>query len=454
MSASPARRAALRVLARVRTRSAYAAETLYTELSSQGLSTQDAALATRLTYGTLQTVGVLDEAIDRLARRPADIEPSVRDALRMGAYELLFARTPARAVVNESVEAVKSLRPQAASLANALLRRLADESATFPWGDPVADSAAYARQTGHPLWLVKLLVRDLGAERADEVLAASNEPAPLYLWHNPFAGSMPDALAALEADGAEPASCDPRGCIVAGVPSAAVRGRAVADGRVLVTDAAAQIAALAVAPAADSSIVELAAGRGTKTIELQALARDAGGAARIWAVDVHPFKARVLSERLAALGVGGVTVVTADASDLAAVDGLPPAGSADAVLLDAPCSGLGTLRRHPEKRWRLAEADVSALAAMQRSLLEQAATLVRSGGVVVYSTCSLARQENHEVVSGFLAGSTGTAFRTRSVADAVPDAWHDAIGPEGWFQSIPRLAGPDGHFVAALERMG
>ena len=454
MSVSPARRAALRVLERVRTRSAYAAETLDAVLSRAGLSERDAALATRLTYGTLQTVGVLDEVIDRMARRPAEIEPHVRDALRIGAYELLFARTPPRAAVNESVEAVKSHRAQAAPLANAVLRRLADEATSFPWGDPATDLAARARQTGHPVWLVELLVRDLGAQRADEVLAAANEPAPLYLWHNPFVGPMADALAALEADGAEPALCDPPGCVVAGVPSAAVRGGAVASGRVLVTDAAAQVAARAIAPGADASIVELAAGRGTKTVELQALSLAAGGVSRIWAVDLHGFKTRVLRERLAELGVGGVTVVQGDAADVAAIEGLPRAGTVDEVLLDAPCTGLGTLRRHPEKRWRLTEADVPAMAAVQRTLLEQAATLVRPGGVVVYSTCSLARRENHEVVSDFLAGGTGTAFRTRSVADAVPEAWHDAIGPEGWFQSLPRLAGPDGHFVAALERMG
>jgi 16S rRNA (cytosine967-C5)-methyltransferase len=454
VSASPARRAALRVLSRVRTRSAWASDTLDSVLSRQGLTSQDVALATRLTYGTLQTVGVLDEAIDRLARRPADIEPNVRDALRLGAYELLFARTPPRAVVNETVEAVKSLRPQAASLANALLRRLAAEVASFPWGDPATDVAAYARGAGHPVWLVELLVRDLGAERADAVLTGANEPAPLYLWHSPFAGSLDDSLAALEADGAEPTPCDPPGCLVAGVPSAAVHGSAIADGRVLVADAAAQVAARAIAPQAGMSIVELAAGRGTKTVELQGLARAAGGVARIWAVELHAFKTRVLGERLAALGIEGVTVLQGDATDVAAVDGLPSAATADAVLLDAPCTGTGTLRRHPEKRWRLAEADLSALAAVQRTLLEQAATLVRPGGVVVYSTCSLARRENHDVVSDFLAGSQGAAFRTRSVADAVPEAWHDAIGPEGWFQSIPRLAGPDGHFVAALERMG
>ncbi len=452
MSVAPARRAALQVLKRVRERDAFGPETLDAVLAASGLSQADQALATRLTYGTLQTQGVLDEAIDRLATRPGDIEPRVRDALRLTAYEILFARTPPRAAVHQGVEAVRAARPQASGLANALLRRLAGEAPSFPWGDPEADDEALARLTGHPRWLVDLMIVELGREAAQRVLRSQNEPAPLYLWHNPFAGEFGEALAMLEDDGADPESSEPQGCILARNASAAVRGATLAQGRCLVCDAAAQVAALAVGPWPAGAVVDLAAGRGTKTVQMQAASVRAGGPCRLYAIDLHPFKTEVLARRMERLGVPGVTVLTGDATDVAGIAGLPEAGTADAVLLDAPCSGLGTLRRGAEKRWRLRPSDLDGLVALQSGMLAQAATMVRPGGVLVYSTCSISRRENHEVVSDFLRSAHGSEFRTGDLSSAVPETWRGWIGPEGWFQSLPDVGGPDGHFVARLDR--
>ncbi|MDO8916006.1 MAG: transcription antitermination factor NusB [Coriobacteriia bacterium] len=454
MSIAPARRAALQVLKRVREREAFGPETLDAVLTASGLSRADLALATRLTYGTLQTSGVLDEAIDRLATKSSGIEPRVRDAMRLAAYELLFARTPPRAAVHEGVDAVRAVRPQAAGMANAVLRRLADEAPTFPWGDASTDDAALARLTGHPMWIVGLLVTDLGREAASLALRADLEPAPLYLWHNPFLGQFGEALALLEQDGAEPRACEPGGCIEAGVPSSAVRGECVASGACLVTDAAAQIAARALAPRPGQLLVDIAAGRGTKTIQLQALACAHGPAAEVVALDIHAFKSDILDRRMIRMGVPGVRVLTGDATAIDAVAGMPTTGTVDGVLLDAPCSGLGTLRRRAEKRWRVSESDIDALTGLQYDLLVQSASLVRPRGVVVYSTCSIARRENHDVVSRFLSSPEGAGFGVKDITEAVPDMWRRWIGPEGWFQSVPEPAGPDGHFVAALERQG
>lgn len=451
MSVSPARRAALTALARVRTREAYAPETLDHVLAEADLSAADTALATRLTYGVLQTQGVLDEVIDERAAHPGSLEPQVRDALRVSAYELLFMRTPEWAAVNEGVAAVRRVRPRAAGMANAILRRVAADSGGFPGGDPRADTATLARSTGHPEWLARVILADLGTDLGVSVLEDANEPAPLYLWANPFAGPPQRAFEALVADGAEPAWCEPAGCLVAGRPACAVRGRAVAEGLAVITDAGAQLAARVANPGAGDVVVELAAGRGTKTLQLQALAVTAGGPADIHTVDLHAFKGEVLTRRLEAHGVPGVTVHTGDAADASSITGLPR--EVDCVLLDAPCSGLGALRRHPEKRWRLRESDIDALAIVQAALLGQAASLVRPGGVVVYSTCSLARRENHEVVSAFMRGPSGTGFRVRGIRDVVPACWQDWVSAEGYFQSVPVLGGPDGHFVAALERI-
>ena len=183
MSASPARTAALEVVTRVRERDAYAHETLDAVLKRTRLDPRDAALATRLAYGTVAARGTLDEAVARVADTGTTLEPRVADALALGAYEILFADTPRHAAVSEAVELVRASRPRAAGLANALMRRLATASDEFPWGDPASDIEALARFHAHPSWLATLWVDELGRSNAEAVMSADNLPAPLYLAH-------------------------------------------------------------------------------------------------------------------------------------------------------------------------------------------------------------------------------------------------------------------------------
>jgi len=451
MSVAPARRAALAVLKRVRERSAFGPETLDAVLRASGLDARDTALATRLAYGALQTMGTLDEAIDRVCDRPGSLEDGVRDVLRLAAYELLYMRTPARAAVHEGVDAARSVRAAASGLANAVLRKIAADAETFPWGDPASDDAALARATGHPLWLVQGWIEELGRERASAALYADLEPAPLYVWCDTFHGSLVEATDALIADGAQPQPGPLPDCLLAEDAHAAVRGAAVARGIVVITDAAAQVAPLACA-APGGLVIDVAAGRGTKTAQVQAACVQAGAPAQVYALDIHEFKAQVLTRRMADLGVPGVTPLVGDATDLSTVEGLPELGTADVVLLDAPCSGLGSLRRRPEKRWRVSEEDIVRLAELQSAMLGECARLVRVGGRVVYSTCTVTRPENRGVVEGFLDKEQGR-FKLAALPEIVVERWGSAIAPEGWFQSVPESGGPDGHFVAVLERV-
>lgn len=451
MSASPARRVAREVLTRVRESSSYGHEVLSGALKRAKLSSDDAAFATRLAYGALQTEGSLDEAIDRHTGGKR-LEPRIRDALRIATYEIMFLHTEDRASVHQGVELVKTVRPQASGLANAILRRIAEDVASFPWGDPEADDGALARLHAHPRWLADLWISELGRDIAAAVMRTDNEPAPLFLAVNTFVATFDEALAALESDGAIPQPCALHGCLRAGDTAAAVRGRALADGLVFATDAAAQFVASLVAPQPGGSVVEIGAGRGTKTVLIQAAAIGAGGPADLFTVDLHEFKTRLLQQRLASYGVSGVTALTGDATDLASVAGVPAAGSVDSVLIDAPCSGLGTLRRHPEKRWRVTPGEIGELAALGLQLLTEASRLVRPGGFVVYSTCTLANAENHEVVSAFLASEQGREFAPASLVRDVPDGWDRFVTSEGYFRSLPEPGGPDGHFAARLVR--
>lgn len=451
VSASPARRAAREIVSAVRVRGAWAHETADGVLKRRTLPARDVPFATRLAYGTIAALGTLDEVIDAAATRPGDIEPKVRDALQVSAYELLFASTPARAAVSEGVELVRSITPRAAGLANAVLRKVAERVETFPWGDSQTDDDALARRFAHPQWIAQTAIDALGREAAAQMLAADNEPAPLYLAHNPFRGTLEEAMAQLESDGAGPEAAGLPGALRARVSSSGVRGRALAEGLVVASDLGAQMAVRICDPQPGSKVVEIGSGRGTKTLQLQAAALAAGGVADVLSIDLFEFKTALLSSRMTDLVVPGVRTETADATDREA---LLAAGAADAdlVFVDAPCSGLGTLRRHPDKRWRMAPEEVESMAAIGASLLSTCAELVRAAGVVVYSTCTIASQENEDVIEGFLGGGLGSGFEIDSVARFVPPDLACFVTEQGFFRSWPTLDGPDGHFVARLVR--
>jgi 16S rRNA (cytosine967-C5)-methyltransferase len=451
MSATGARSLAREVVTKVRERDAFAHEVMDARLRESRLIGAERSLATRLAYGTIQTRGTLVEAIRR-HMKSSRLESKVEDALCIAAYELLFSATEPRAAVHQGVELVRAVRPQAAALANAILRKIAEERARFPWGDPSTDVDALARLYGHPSWLAQMWVSELGRDTAAELMAANNEPAPLYLAANVFVASDEEAFALLESDGADPRRCELPGCVRADNPSHAVRGSALRAGAVVVCDLGAQVVVGLMRVAPRQRLAEIGSGRGTKTILLQGAALRRGGHALITAIDSHSFKADVLARRVAELRVPGISVAVGDARDIASIPGLPPPGSLDSILVDAPCSGLGTLRRHPEKRWRVTPDDVCALGQLGSQLLEQASVLVRPGGFVVYSTCTITNQENAAVVGSFLAGERGLGFSADALADDIPVALRQFVGEQGYFASYPVLGGPDGHFAARLIR--
>lgn len=450
--ATPARTSARRVVTRVREQASFAHEALHSALSGPALSREQLAFATRLAYGTVATRGTLDEVVGRFLNPDVRLEPRVSDCLAVSTYELLFMRTPARAAVNEGVELVKAVAPRASTLANAVLRRIATDAGSFPWGDPTNDEAALARLTGHPEWMVRALTDELGEETATRVLEANNEPAPLYLAHMPFQVSFDELLDALEREGARPRPMQPTGAVVCDVPSAAVRSSALSKGWAIVVDAAAQFAATCVPLTDGATIVDIGAGRGTKTLLLAARAHRQGVSVRITAVDSHGFKLDLLRQAVERVLAPPVLTLVADATDL---ESTPLRHlSADAVLIDAPCSGLGTLRRHPDRRWRARPEDVETLAAIGGAILRASSTVVKPGGFVVYSTCTIVKAENEHVVEGFLASPSGADFRLDPLgADEAPASWAPFFAPSGVFRSIPLDGGPDGHFVARLKRV-
>ena len=483
---SPSRRMAVDTVREVRKRGAYAQNVAANTIHNRNEIQSDKAFAELLATGVVSTVGTLDEAIDRSLTSPDDIKPNVRDAMRVSAYEMLFLEKRPHVVVDQGVELVRYVERKAANLANAVLRKMVRDAHEFPWGDPGTDDAALARMFGFPEWLAKLLIGRYGRKGAASFMAACNEPAPVFLAVNSIKATPQEVLDELSRCGARPSFVGPedRGCIVVGNSRATVSSKVLRDSKAIVSDASAQLAALVATPAKGKRFLEVGSGRGTKTVLLQSnAAKYNGEQARMCCVDMHAFKKGVLERRIADAGLQNISVFEGDATRLELIDGLMPEGVAGAVeaggvgaagdaagelakardvgtaeneagevaearaaglfgkaLIDAPCSGLGTLRRHPEIRWNVTPEKIEDLAAVGLGMLESAAPLIEPGGTIVFSTCTVTLEENERTIENFLASEAGAAFSIKP------------IGGRKFVMNALESGGPDVHFIAQLEK--
>jgi len=385
-----ARELALRVLARVDD-GAYATLALSGELSrARNLSEADRALATELVYGVLKRRARLDWALSRLTPRGlGSLDERVLDALRMGAYQILFLRVPAHAAVSSAVEAVKRARgAKLAGFANALLRRLATDGEPAP--PPARDLAEHlAVVESAPRWLVEDALRRFGPDEAPRFLAALNAPAPVWLRVNTLRGGRDEVLTRLAKERPNarlaPSEIVPEAIKVEGGGDLSST-ETFALGLATVQDVAAQRIARLCDPQPGERVLDACAGVGGKSTHLAALMRNQGS---IDAADLSERKLELAADAARRLGV---TVLHPTVCDL--TDGKAPlAPEYDRVLLDAPCSGLGVLRRHPEAKWRRRPDDSRALAETQARLLAALAPRVKPGGVLVYSVCTFTDEE-------------------------------------------------------------
>ena len=427
--ASPARLAALDVVRAVRERDAFAQDVIGTRIDRSDLSSEDRAFATKLALGVVSATGTLDEIIDRALNAPSDVKPDVRDALRVSTYEIIFLGKTPHAAVDQGVELVRSFAMSASGLANAVLRKIVLMRQAFPFGDPMRDPEALARLHAFPLWLARKLIVDLGPQEALDFMRASNEQAPLFIAVNAAKTSDEALVKAFDKldEGLDPVSVD--GVSVAGCYR-------VLDTRALLLPEVKRMFSQGTKPA---SLLEVGAGRATKTILLQSDATRAYGSQLVLStLDNHAFKTRLLLERAERYGAEVAEAFTGDALELDAVVG---DRAFDEVFIDAPCSGLGTLRRHPEIRWRIKPADIVEFARVQLGMLQAAAPHVAPGGALAYATCTVTREENNGVVKAFLESEAGAGFKLAPVNGRSCVATRLAPGS------------PDAHFAVRFERI-
>ncbi|WP_206831197.1 16S rRNA (cytosine(967)-C(5))-methyltransferase RsmB [Alicyclobacillus fructus] len=446
------RQRAYQALIRVERDGAYLNLALQQALAGADLDDRDRALATEIAYGTLRRQITLDWLLSPLVRRPlSKLDPEVRVILRMGAYQMSWlTRVPAYAAANDAVELAKRHRPQAAPLVNAVLRRYAEGAAE--WEERLrrelagrGDVERWSVLFSVPAWMVERLTADHGAERALAALRSMNEPAAMSLRVNRLRASREAAMARLGEEGvhATPAVIATDGLRVQGQVDV-TRLRAYRDGDVTIQDEGAMLVAPLLRLERGMRAADLCAAPGGKTTHMAEIMEDEG---EIDAYDVTVAKVRAIRQQAERLGLRSIHPKLADGRRV------EPEAPYDAVLVDAPCTGLGVMRRRPDLRYRRRPEDVKALAQLQRDLLRRACAIVRPGGCVVYSTCTLLWEENEAVVRD-VAGDPSVGVRIEDVSGDLPPelAMRGGDGCAG-FLLWPDWHGTDGFFMARLRRV-
>jgi len=440
--ASAARDVAARVLERVETDASFADTALDAELTSRRLEPRDAALATELVYGALRWQGYLDWILaPHSRRRLPSLDPRVRVLLRMTAYQIAFLeRVPAFAAVNDAVT-LAPRSPGVSAFVNAVLRsfarRGAREREPAPPRNPID---ALAARCSFPTWIVERWVVRYGPDEAESLMRALNERPPLTLRANRLRITRDELGRRLaDEDGLDsrPTRLAPEGLVV-GPGGAPGDWRAFADGGFAVQDEASMLIARLLAPEPGATVADVCAAPGTKTTHLAELMDNRG---RILAFDREPTRLARVGEAAARLGISIIDAREGPVESLA--KDFPAA--CDGVLVDAPCSNLGVLRRNPEVKWRRQPSDIALASQRQREILGSAAAMVRPGGRLVYATCSLEPEENDDVARAFLAAKP--EFRLDP-----PDDFPLPLDAGGWLRCLPHRHGTDGFSAVRFRR--
>ena len=436
-----ARDVALEVLMQVDRANAWSDGSLKRTIAKNKLDSREAALATRLSYGVVQNKMLLDYYISCYCTQKAEkLEPVIRNILRIGGYQILFMdKIPHRAAVNEAVEQTKkNKREKAAGMVNAVLRKFVANWMNMP-ALPNGSTAEYLSvRYSHPLWLVKRLMNLLGAEETEAFLQQNNEIVPTTIQVNPLKTTAEELAAELTQSGVS-VEKHPwlSGCFEVSGTGDLENLPAFTEGRFMVQDAAARLVANIAQPAEDAKVLDMCAAPGGKSF---ALAFDMGDKGQIVSCDVHPHKLKLLESGAQRLGINNLRAVLADGTEHHAAW----EQATDLVVADVPCSGLGIIRKKPDIRYKKPE-ELAKLPVLQMKILENAATYVRPGGTLIYSTCTILPEENEGVTEAFLANHID--FTLEEFVLPLP------IGnSKGHLTLWPQRFGTDGFYICRMRR--
>jgi 16S rRNA (cytosine967-C5)-methyltransferase len=414
-----------------------------------GLKEEDRALLTELVYGVLRWRSLLDWHIDQLSKvEPRKIAPDIRILLRVALYQILYlSRVPDHAAVNETVKIVKSTQPaHLVGFVNALLREAIRREGTWEWPSPEADPAEHlAITTSHPRWFVRRCLEEFGLEETRSLCQANNTIAPLVMRVNTHKIAAATLLQSLHIQGMK---AEPSPYLVDAVRMTGIRQNIATlsvfeKGWIQVQDEASQLVTLLLDPHPGERILDLCAGFGGKSTNVASLMRNEG---EIVAVDQSSWKLEELRQNARRQGLGIIRTITGNALELRP----GRLGSFDRVLLDAPCSGFGTLRRKPDIKWRRHLKDPYRFSLVQRQLLDHSSLFVKEGGILVYATCTIFSEEDERVAEDFSERHQG--WELEPITDFLPDSCRRMV-QGSFFRSWPHHHGVDGFFAARWRRI-
>ncbi|HXV84326.1 MAG TPA: 16S rRNA (cytosine(967)-C(5))-methyltransferase RsmB [Candidatus Binatia bacterium] len=443
------RQLASEILSKVDTRKAYADVLLDYSLKDPAISDRDRALLTELTYGTLRWRGKIDARLILHCRRSLEeADPFVRNLLRVTFYQLLFlGKIPDYAAVNEAVMLAKAYGgDKVAGFVNAVLRNFLREKDKTAVPEPSDDwQAALATEHSHPQWLVRQWLDYFGREEAVALMSANNEIAPLMLRLNSCRTSRDALLSLLSKQGiaAVAARWSPVGIWVQS-HAAVDQLPGFQEGLFQVQGEASQLVSYLLSPQKGERILDACAAPGGKTTHIAELMADSG---ELIALDKSEKGIAKIRENAARLGLASLRLAKADVShSLAAEFSLPY----DRILVDAPCSGLGTLRSHPEIKWHRNQNDIKRLSHLQKNIVDRVAEYLKLGGVFVYSTCTLTEDENEKVVEDFLGDHK--EFALEDAADYLPEKARSLVRGR-YYMALPHRHNTDGFFAARMRKV-
>lgn len=448
-----AREVALDILIAVEEHRAYSNLLLNDALKKANLSPRDRGLLTELVYGTIQRRNTLDWILNGLVKKGVpSLEMWVRQLLRMGVYQLRYLdRIPPRAAVHETVQIAKRKGHKGiAGLVNGVLRSYLRRKEEWKLPDSPSTVKERALLTSHPEWMVKRFWEVYGPEEAEALLRANNRPPLVSLRINPLKVGRDELIRYLSGEypeaGIRPSEISPQGIVFRGGGNPALHPKH-REGWFTIQDESSMLVAEVVDPRPGQRGWDACAAPGGKTTHLAERMEDNG---YLLACDIHPHKVQLIEEQVRRLGLTVVEAIQADARELPGTGREP----FDFVLLDAPCSGLGVIRRKPDIKWSKKPSEVEALVRLQRQLLESAARMVAPGGVLVYSTCTMEPRENEEQVEHFLRQHP--EFEADGgLADKLPPVVRKrVISGKGWIQILPHHFDSDGFFIARMIRKG
>lgn len=439
---------ALDILIRVETKRRHPDDLLTDAFKKhRSLTDLDRAFVSELVYGTLRWRGKIDWVIARFSKVKTErIERVILHILRLGIYQLLFlTKTPHRAAVNESVILAKKLKSrEAAGFVNALLRRIIREGG--PAGLLTVEGSpqeVLAVEQAFPLWAVTRLWDTWGENETRAFCEASNRAAGLTLRVNTLRTDRAKLMNRLGKEGlsVSPTPFSPDGVVFEDAPPVS-KIPFLQSGYYQIQDEAAQLIAYLVDPKPGERILDACAAPGSKTTHLAQFVANRGS---IYALDIDGARLGLVRESCRRMGISNVTVLK---RDVARPVSLPEAGPFDAILMDVPCTGWGTIRRNPDIKWRTEREDIARLASLQTRILDNLAGLLREGGRMVYSTCTVYEEENENVVDGFLRQRGDFCLDSRK-SSLLPETLFDS---RGFFRTLPHRHNMDGFFAARLMR--